>query len=421
MSKFRNAIVLLALFILVGGVGYRLGERGVRVTRTPTNQVIINREPPAGTNIDLSLFWTVWQKLFEYHIDADSLNPQDLIYGAIHGLVQATGDPYSSFLTPKENTEFKQDIGGSFEGIGAQLGLKENRVIVVAPLKGFPAEAAGIRASDWILKVDGEDTAGWTVQQAVTAIRGEKGTEVVLNILHEGETEPTDISIRRDTITVPSVESWIKPVSDITEISGIPGITFSDSSAKIAYISLSRFGDNTNADWAKAVTAVKSGLGTNGSIRGLVLDLRNNPGGYLDGSVHIASEFLKDGLVVSQKQSDGSVIPYQVSRAGQLLDIPLVVLVNKGSASASEILAGALKQRERATIVGEKTFGKGSVQTPYELDSGASLHVTTAKWLLPDGTNIDKNGIEPDIAVTLTDFEATRDAQLAKAIEELLQ
>lgn len=421
-SKIRKFVLVAALCILAGGVGYSLGERNVRVSVTPENRIVINQREPEAVDVDFSLFWDVWQRLSRYYIDRASLDAQKMVWGAISGMVASADDPYTVFLPPKENEEFKQDLGGEFEGIGAQLGVKENRIIVIAPLKGTPAERAGIRASDWILKVNDEETVGWTVPQAVSKIRGPRGTSVSLNILHENDTKPTDITIRRDTILVPSVVSWVKPIREIVEISAVAAAApFKSRSDKIVYLSLSRFGDHTNDDWMSEVDKVLAAQQANGGLKGLVFDLRNNPGGYLDGSVFIASEFLQSGEVVSQVNSDGSRQDYQVNRKGKLYDIPMVVLVNKGSASAAEIVAGALRDHKRARIVGEVTFGKGSVQTPQELAGGAGLHITTGKWFTPNGSSINKEGITPDVEIALDEFEASADAQLAKAIELLLQ
>lgn len=420
-SHIRKYIIILALLLLAGGVGYSLGQRRVQVSVTGTN-VVVNQEPPEGVSVDFSLFWEVWQRLFRYYIDRASLDTQKMVWGAITGMVSSLGDPYTTFLPPKENKEFKEDLGGEFDGIGAQLGMKENRIIVITPLKGTPAERAGMRPGDWILKVNSEETAGWTVPQAVTKIRGVRGTKVTLSILHENEQNPIDVVITRDAILVPSVESWVKTAPEITEITAA-----SESAAirllpgKIAYLHLSRFGDHTNGDWEKAVTELMAAQRENGALKGLVFDLRNNPGGYLEGSVYIASEFLESGVVVSQKNSDGTTQEYPVNRKGRLLDIPLVVLVNKGSASAAEIVAGALRDHKRATIVGETTFGKGSVQTPQELPGGAGLHITTGKWLTPNGDSIHQQGIKPNIEVKRDVFDASSDAQLAKAIELLLK
>ena len=423
-STIRKYVLIFAFLLLAGGVGYNLGERRVGVNVTPDKRIVINQEPPKGTSspVDFSLFWDVWQRLGRYYIDAATLDSQKMVWGAITGMVSSIGDPYTTFLPPKENQEFKEDLGGEFEGIGAQLGMKESRVMVIAPLKGTPAEKAGIRAGDYILKVNDEDTAGWTVPQAVGKIRGKRGTTVTLTILHDNAQKPDDMVIIRDTILVPSVETWVKRVGDIVEVSRVDSVKTLDQTRKVAYLRLSRFGDHTNEDWGKAVDEILTTQRNNGLLAGLVFDLRNNPGGYLEGSVFIASEFVQKGTIVSQVNSDGTKQSYDVNRRGKLLDIPLVVLINKGSASAAEIVAGALRDYERAKLVGETTFGKGSVQTPQDLKGGAGLHITTGKWLLPKGDSISKVGVKPDVEVKLDDsLEASRDAQLAKAIELLLK
>lgn len=421
-STIRKYVLFIALFILAGGIGYNLGARRATIAISPDKRIIINQETPKNTSVDFSLFWDVWQRLGRYYIDAATLDSQKMVWGAITGMVSSLGDPYTTFLPPKENKEFKEDLGGEFEGIGAQLGMKESRVMVIAPLKGTPAEKAGIRAGDYILKVNDEDTAGWTVAQAVTKIRGKRGTTVTLSILHDRAQKAEDMVIVRDTILVPSVVTWVKKTGDINEISGVDFVKLLDQSKKIAYLHLSRFGDHTNEDWAKAVDEILAMEKENGGLKGLIFDLRNNPGGYLEGAVFIASEFVGKGTIVSQVNSDRTEQSYDVNRQGRLLTIPLVVLVNKGSASAAEIVAGALRDYKRATLVGETTFGKGSVQTPQDLKGGAGLHITTGKWLLPKGDSIAKVGVKPDVEVKLDDVpEASGDAQLAKAIEILLE
>jgi carboxyl-terminal processing protease len=423
-TNIRSIVLSLAVIILCVGIGYRLGEQRAipQLSGQPrSSSSSTSVAPPTGLSNDFSLFWNVWQKMFAYYIDNKQLDVQKMIYGAISGMVAAADDPYTSFFPPKENKEFKQDLGGEFEGIGAQLDTKDGRIIILSPLKKSPAEAAGLKPGDFILKVDGEDTAGWTVEDAVNKIRGKKGTSVTLTIVHEGERQTKDITVVRDTILVPSVESWVKPISEITEIqSATESAAFRASSDRIAYIKLSRFGDNTNADWKKAVDDIIS-QESRQSAKGLIFDMRYNPGGYLDGAVFIASEFLKSGTVVSQKNTDGSSDSLTVNRRGRLLDIPMVVLINKGSASAAEIVAGALRDYDRAIIVGETSFGKGTVQTPFELEKGSSVHITTGRWYLPKGDSIAKKGIMPDILVPMTNATATSDAQLAKAIEQLLK
>lgn len=423
LSKIRIGVFFVAFTILCLGIGYRLGEAGIfpqfSGQTQSISQKVDNQTQPSSVSADFSLFWDVWQRMFRYYIDAKQLDVQKMIYGAISGMVAAADDPHTSFFPPKENKEFKEEIGGQFEGIGAQLDLKDGRVIILSPLRNSPAEAAGLKPGDYILKVNGQETVGWTIEQAVTKIRGQKGTQVTLQILHDGERQPKDIIVTRNTILVPSVEYWVKQINEITEIQAASeSALFRNSNDRIAYIKLSRFGGNTNEDWKQAVDEI---VQSQSSVKGLVFDMRYNPGGYLDGSVFIASEFLPSGTVVSQKNSDGSEQRLSVNRKGRLLDIPLVVLVNKGSASAAEIVAGALRDYDRATIVGETTFGKGTVQTPFELGKGSSVHITTGRWYLPKGDSIAQKGITPEILISMTSATATSDAQLAKAIEQLLK
>lgn len=417
-GKFRLTIVIIILCILAGGIGYQLGERHTSVGISPDKRVILNQTPPQSVNVDFSEFWNVWSLVSRDYIDRATIDPQKMVWGAISGMVQSLGDPFTTYLPPQDNKNFKDELGGSFDGIGAELGLKDGHIVVIAPLKGNPAEKAGIRAGDYILKVDGADTSNWTVDQAVNKIRGQGGTTVKLNILHQGDGAPVDISIVRATITVPSVTSWVKTPGQITEISGVPNAAaLAAKNGRIAYIQLSRFGDTSNSEWDKAVADILAA----GPVSGLIFDLRNNPGGYLDGAVYISSEFIKSGTVVSQVNSDGTKQDYPVVRQGRFLDIPVVVLINKGSASAAEITAGALRDFKRATIVGETSFGKGSVQTPEDLPDGSSVHITTGRWLLPSGTSISQKGITPDIAVTWDGLNATADSQLARAVELLLK
>ncbi|HUD18930.1 MAG TPA: S41 family peptidase [Patescibacteria group bacterium] len=422
VSKIRSYIVIAALCLLSAGVGYNLGVRGTTVGISPDKRVVVNQQQPAGVNVDFSLFWDVWQRLNTSYIDHANLDAQKMVYGAIGGMVSAIGDPYTLFLPPHDNTDFKDNLSGQFTGIGAQLDMKDGNVIIQTPLKGNPAEKAGIRPGDYILKVDGVSTAGWTVAQAVLKIRGPKGTTVKLQILHETDTKPIDISIVRDTITVSTVDTWIKELSDIPEIAGTPSsAALAGKSGKVAYIKLSQFGDHTNDEMAAGVLQVETAYASDHSIKGLVFDLRNNPGGYLESAVHIASEFIPSGTIVSQVNSDGSKQNYPVDHKGQLLTIPMVVLINKGSASAAEIVSGALKDYKRATLVGEVSFGKGSVQTPEDLPDGSGLHITTGKWLLPSGNWINKIGITPNIIIPSDSVTATMDAQLGKAIEVLFK
>jgi carboxyl-terminal processing protease len=337
-----------------------------------------------------------------------------MFYGAVKGMVASLGDPYTFFLTPEENKDAKDDLGGKFTGIGAQLGLKNNQIIIIAPLKDSPSLKAGIRAGDVIKEVDGESTDGWTLIQAVSKIRGEEGTKVILTIGRNDE-DDKKITIVRAEIKVESVEYRLEKNTDCEE-----------NCKQLSYVKINQFGENTNNEWDAAVDFVLNNMNDN-KINNMILDLRDNPGGFLESSVYIASEFIEKGnLVVKQESSVNSNKDYISTRNGRLQNINMVVLINEGSASASEILAGALRDYKKAELVGVKTFGKGSVQEALDLKKGAGLHVTVAKWILPNGEWINGKGIEPDQEIEINIEEGntlTRegDQQLEKAIELLIK
>jgi carboxyl-terminal processing protease len=307
--------------------------------------------------------------------------------------------------------------GQAFEGIGAELGMNGKQIIVVSPLDNNPAIKAGIRAGDAILKVNNQLTAGWTLAQAVEKIRGPRGTKVTLTIVHKGNEKAEDVAITREAIKVKSVTAWIKPVKDIEQIND-DTLKKSNGSTQIAYIRISQFGDETNQDWVASVNKIL--LERKDTFKGIVLDLRNNPGGYLTDATYIASEFIPDGTVVMQENKDGERTQFPIVRKGQLLDTPVVVLVNKGSASASEIVAGALRDHNRAKIVGDQSFGKGTIQEAEDLGNGAGLHITIAKWLTPNGTWVHGKGLTPDVSVAYNEKDPQHDNQLDKAIQTLL-
>ncbi|PIZ63743.1 hypothetical protein COY16_01145 [Candidatus Roizmanbacteria bacterium CG_4_10_14_0_2_um_filter_39_13] len=409
-KRITDILLYLSIGIFLFGSGYKLAEWKIKnSSRDQLTYTVFNAQNnlPKDTkaeNVDFGLFWDTWEKVEQKYVDRGKIDPQKMFYGSIKGMVASVEDPYTFFLTPEENTQSKADLGGKFEGIGAQLGLKENRIVIIAPLKDSPAENAGVLSGDIITKVDGESTEKWTLLQTVSKIRGDHGTEVILTVARaSGE---KDIPIIRQEIKVPSVE-----------------LTYEKKNGKtVAYLRLSQFGDTTNSEWESAATEIANKW-NNKEIAGLVLDVRGNPGGYLDSSVFIASEFLEQGkTVVKQETTNSDDRVYTVKRKGLLLDIPLIVLINQGSASASEILSGALRDHKRATLVGQKSFGKGSVQEALDLQDGAGLHVTIAKWLLPNGEWINGKGIEPEVMVenkvdednTLTNEQ---DAQLQKALE----
>ncbi|HBB76285.1 MAG: hypothetical protein A2186_04190 [Candidatus Levybacteria bacterium RIFOXYA1_FULL_41_10] len=416
LIRFQTVILVLIALL----VGYYIGVTRINLAWKNYKPVIIvqsKEPPPALTSIDFAPFWIVWQKLEAEYYDKSKLDAQKMLIGAIGGMVGSIGDPFTSYFPPQQNEDFKSGLAGQFQGIGAELGTEEDRIIVVAPLKGSPALNAGVRPGDTILEVDGKSTFKWSLSQAVEKIRGPKGTGVVLTVLHKDAKETTKIKIVRDVITVESTESWVKKVGDIDSVK-LP----SAKDKKIAYISLSQFGDNTNKEWLSAVNKIT--LETNGgkSVEGLILDLRNNPGGYLSDAAFISSEFLKqDSVVVIEEEGNGKKTILRAERKGLLQEIPLIVLINKGSASASEIVAGALRDHGRATLLGENSFGKGTVQQAEDLGDGAGLHITIAKWLTPNEEWINVVGLKPDIEVKPDEKDLKHDAVLEKAIEELLK
>ncbi|RJQ37484.1 S41 family peptidase [Candidatus Microgenomates bacterium] len=420
MKKYKY-LQLILIVLISGLIGYYIGVSRVSYEwkNFRPKVTVINREPPASlSTVDFSLFWTVWQKLEDSYYDKTALDGQKFVNGAISGMVGSIGDPYTVFLPPVQNTDFKQTMAGQFHGIGAELGMKDKQIIVVAPLDGSPAEKAGVKGGDIIFKVDGKSIEGWNINQAVEKIKGPKGTPVVISVLHKDDNKLTDIKIVRDVITVKSVVMWVKKVKDIDKID-----LKKYADQEVAYFRLSQFGDNTNQEWLGLANKLALKLNEDKKVKGMILDLRNNPGGYLTDATFIAAEFIKEGnTVVIQDKGNGERTEFTASRKGLLLDIPLVILINKGSASASEIVAGAMRDYKRAKLIGDVSFGKGTIQTAEDLgNKGAGLHVTIAKWITPKETWVHGKGLTPDITVALDPKDPTRDTQLEKAVEELVK
>lgn len=394
IKALGGAVLLFASYSFGIYTGYQ---------RIPSIEKIINvenKENEKFKDVDFGLFWDVWKDLEDSYIDKKSLDREKMVYGAISGMVKALGDPYTVFMEPEDAKQFKDDVSGSFEGIGAEIGIKKNVLIVIAPLKNTPAERAGLRAGDKILKIDDTITTDLTVEEAVRLIRGPKNTEVILTIARDGFTQAKEIKIIRGTIQIPITKFEMK-------------------GGKIAYVALYHFTANSSQELRKSLKAALD----NGAQK-LILDLRNNPGGYLDMAVDIASIFLPAGkTVVMENLADGQADQIKSYGPGALKDFPMVVLVNEGSASASEILAGALRDVLGVKLIGQKTFGKGSVQELRDLEKDATLKVTIAKWLTPNGYSISDGGLKPDIEVEMTDedFEKERDPQLEKALEIIKQ
>lgn len=427
-KRFSLSFFHIILIILIaGGLGYFIGTNKISAAwhgYTPILS-ITQKNPPPSENLNMAPFYEVLDKVNQDYYDKTKIDSQKILYGAINGALQSLNDPFTSFFPPKQNTDFKTQMAGEFSGIGAELGMSEdNRISVMAPLDSSPAQKAGIKSGDVILSVDGEETNGWTLPQAVEKIRGPKGTAVKLSILHENSKTPVTLSVTRDTIQIKSVNGWIKSFScdskgTCREETNCPAC------ATVAYVRLSQFGDKTNDEWTQMINTLYPKIIAAKNFKGVILDLRNNPGGYLQDAVFIASEFIKNGTVVSQVDGAGEKNDLPVSRTGLLLDQPVIVLTNKGSASASEIVSGALRDHNRAKLVGETTFGKGTIQQPVELADGASVHISVGKWITPNGTWVDKKGLTPDIKVVYDQKKSAKtpnlDNQLQAAVQELLK
>ncbi len=384
MKKFLIPFFLIAVIVIAFVFGFYAGQ--IQCEICPPEQ------------IDFSLFWQAWDTLQKRFVNQEEFNTQQMIYGAISGMVKSLEDPYTVFLDPDDTKRFIEDIKGSFEGVGMEIGIRKSQLTVIAPLEGTPAQKAGLRAGDKILKVDETSTIDISIDEAVDLIRGPKGTEVVLTIYRKEWENTREIPIVRGVIEVPSLKLEI--LDD-----------------NIAYLELYQFSEKANFDFSKAATEILQS-----PAEKIILDLRNNPGGYLEVAQDIAGWFLERGqIVVIEDFSQGEQKEYLSKGPSRLLEYPLVILINQGSASGSEILAGALRDNRDIKLIGEKSFGKGSVQELERLKEGSSLKITIAKWLTPKGELITDVGLEPDIKQEMTDedYEQERDPQLDRAIEEI--
>lgn len=399
LNYYVKLVFLFALLALVFWFGFEKGKKSDGEKSPAVENLLELKGLKESEKIDLTLYWNVFSKLKEKYVDAEKLTNEDLLYNSIKGMLSATDDPYTVFMDPEENKAFDEDIEGTFEGIGAELGIKQGILTVVSPLKDSPAEKAGLRVGDKILKVNDESTADMSIDDAVSRIRGKDGTEVKLTVYRaESEEKTKEITVTRGVIKVESVTLEMKDNN-------------------IAYFNVVRFGDDTAIVFNRLLREVPR------ETEGIVVDLRNNPGGYLDVAIDLASLMLPDGkVVVIEEDKEGQRKNFYSRGEDKLSAIKTVVLINEGSASASEILAGALRDnRENVTLVGQKSYGKGSVQELIELSDNTSVKITVARWLTPNGEQINEKGIQPDIEVELTDedYEQNRDPQLDKALEIL--
>ncbi len=390
----KRIAIFIVIFVAINFiylVGYWAGQRNLPAGLIPDSIAKLNSGK--AENVNFSIFWEAWNKLKEKSVM--DIPSDKMVDGAISGMLSATDDPYTVYFTKEENQRFREDIQGAFSGIGIEIVEKDNLPTVVAPLPDTPAQKAGFKPGDIILEVDGEKTSDLGFDKTIDKIRGDEGTEVTIKIQRADVADPIIIKVKREKITVKSVEWDIKNVGN----------------KKIGYIKIRQFGDDTEDLFDQAAKEMISA-----KPAGIILDLRNDPGGYLETSVDIASYFIKDGVIVTEKGRNNNSKEYRSTKNGKLKDFKVVVLVNNGSASASEILSGAFKDRLNSQIVGEKTFGKGSVQELIDLSDGSAVKITVAKWYTPGGKQINGEGIEPDIKVT-DDENTPADEQLERALQ----
>ncbi len=389
MTKFRPQWALLVLVMSLGvllvAAACRGGESGPATEPDPAVE---------GLPAEFDRMAEVWKLLAREHIDGDSLDAEDLSDGAIRGMLDALDDPYAAYLTSDQFAVDSQDIKGYFEGIGAEVGMRDGRITILAPMPDTPAEEAGIRPGDVILEIEGESTKGISIMEAVSKIRGEKGTDVMLLVLHINASQPDLLRITRGKIPLESARLLMQV-------------------GQIGHLRVFSFTGTTKDEIKKALERFERSKGV-----GLVLDLRNNPGGLLTSVVDVTSQFLDDGLVLYQIDAQGKRTDWDVKSGGEALDVPLVVLVNEFSASASEVLTGAFMDHGRATVIGTTTFGKGSVNNMWPLSDGSGINFTIARWFTPEGTVIEGEGISPDI-IEERGEDDSEDVQLDRAIEVL--
>ncbi len=399
----RKLLVSVLVISIAFSAGYVFGYEGFVTKANGFPKVTISREiPPEQKDLNFTLFWKVWDTLSAKYVDQDKLVQSQMVYGGIQGMVAALGDPYTMFLPPSENKVVEDDLHGNFSGVGIELGFKGDQLAVTAPLAGSPAEQAGVKAGDLIVGIKDQakkierSTSGMALPDAVNIIRGPVNTKVTLVLLREGNQKPFEVEVARKTIQVASVK-----------------LQYLGENKDIADIKIQKFGAETLDEWNKSVLEILQ----KPNVKNVIVDVRNNPGGYMDAAINIAGEFLNKGTtVVIEDHGNGNRIEHKSLNLGKLRDKHVVMLVNGGSASASEILSGALRDDLGVKLIGEKTFGKGTIQEPLGFEDGSGLHVTVAKWLTPNGTWVHGEGLKPDTEVK-DNPDTPQDEQLEEAIK----
>lgn len=412
MGSVGRWLLTLVVVIVASGTAFTAGVAAERQAVLPGS---IHTQPPRLTE-PFSPFWEAWELVEKHFVDRASLDPKEMTYGAIEGMISTLGDQgHTRFLTPEEAQIQRGDISGEFFGIGAELGTREGHPVIVAPLDGSPAQGAGILAGDLLVEVDGQPVAGMSTEQIVRLVRGPEGTQVTLKVVHPGQSTLTDIAITRARIQMRPV-SWAM----------LPG-------TDVAMLRINQFSANTAQDTIDALKAIKEG-----NARALILDVRSNTGGLLDQCIAVTSQFVSGGNVLVEQDAQGNRKAHKVQPGGIATEIPMVVLIDQGTASAAEIFAGAIQDQGRAKVVGETSFGTGTVLTPFSLSDGSALFLGTSEWLTPNGRQIWKQGIIPDEVVALPagsagvtprsagemtpeQLRSSQDAQVQKALELLKQ
>jgi len=396
MKKYISIPIWIFLLIFIFGFGFFIGN----FSKPSVEKIegLSNKELDIPSLVDFNLFWDAWNVVERKYVNRFELDRQKMVYGAIVGMLDSLEDPYSIFMEPEDSEKFIDDMSGSFDGIGAEVGIRKEVLTIISPLEGNPAQKAGLKPGDKILKIDDILTGDLNLDEAVSLIRGERGVEVTLLIFREEWKEAKEIKIIRDEIKIPIIKWEI--LDD-----------------NIAHIQFYHFTENSASEFRRTINEILL-LQPNG----IILDLRNNPGGYLETAVDIASWFLSKGeVVIIEDFGNGKRNEFISKGYKKLEDMPTIVLINEGSASASEILAGALRDIKEIKIVGQKSFGKGSIQQLEKLKGGSSVKITVAKWLTPSGLSISEEGIAPDeeVEITMEDIDEMRDPQLDKALEML--